>query len=142
VAASDGNDFLVGWTFGPAKVIAQRISSNGSLLSNAKGVGIANGRVTSVVWDGAQYDVAYSTLSGTPSTLYVTCVAASGPLNPSETQSVVSNIVDPDAALIVSQRGRVIAAYSDVATDPAYGGVERVFLGAPHAIRGRAVSAP
>ncbi|HEV7428666.1 MAG TPA: hypothetical protein VGQ46_20100 [Thermoanaerobaculia bacterium] len=138
VAASDGNDFLVAWTFSPdyrGKVMAQRISSNGSLLSNAKGTGIANGRVTSVVWDGTQYDVAFSTLNGVPSTLYVTHVAASGPIEASATQSVISNIVDPDAAVIVTQAGHVKAAYSDVATDASYGGVERVFLGEPHAIR-------
>jgi hypothetical protein len=35
--------------------------------------------------------------------------------------------------------GKIIAAYSIVAPDAIFGDVERVFVGAPHAIRERAV---
>jgi hypothetical protein len=139
--ASGGNDFLIAWTRYTGtptySVIAQRISSDGSLLAGGR---LGTGRAKSVVWDGQQYAVAFaSSPFFTASTLYVTHVAASGEIESSSPQSVVSNIVDPDAALIMMEPGRVIAAYSRVASGSPYGDVERLFLGAPHAIRGRAV---
>ena len=144
LAASDGNDFLIAWTrytANPAySVITQRISSDGSLLGNA-GIRIGTGRAKSVIWDGQQYALAFASLPYfTPSTLYVTHIPPSGPIESSAPQSVVSNIVDPDATLIVTQPGRVIAAYSRVASEAPYGDVERLFLGTPHALRGRAVA--
>jgi len=138
IVASDGNDFLVVWTR-PPDARAQRISADGSLLGNANGVRIGSGYATSVVWDGLQYDVAFSSFPyGRPSTLYVTHVAASGPVEGTAAQAVVSNVVTPDAKLIVTGPGHVIAAYSIVAPDAIYGDVERVFINTPHAIRERA----
>lgn len=138
IVASDGNDFLVVWTLPPG-AMAQRISADGSLLGNANGVRIGNGYATSVVWDGAQYDVAFSSYAyGRPSTLYVTHVAARGPIEGTAAQAVVSNLVPPHAELIVTRPGYVITVYSDVPSDAIYGDVERVFINAPHAIRERA----
>jgi len=138
IVASDGNDFLVVWTLPPG-AIAQRISADGSLLENANGVRIGNGYTTSVVWDGLQYAVAFSSYAyGRPSTLYVTKVAARGPIEGTAAQAVVSNLVPPHAALIVTRPGHVITVYSDVPSGAIYGNIERVFINAPHAIRERA----
>jgi large repetitive protein len=138
IVASDGNDFLVVWTLPPG-AMAQRISADGSLLGTANGVRIGSGSVTSVVWDGLQYDVAFSSYSyGNPSTLYVTHVASRGPIEGTAAQAVVSNLVPPNAALIVTRPGHVVTVYSDVPSDAIYGSVERIFVNAPHAIRERA----
>ena len=141
-AASDGNDFLVTWTMpvlNPPAVMAQRISADGSLLGPANGVRIGSGQATRVVWDGLQYDLAFSSFPyGRSSTLYVIHVPARGAIAATAAEAVVSNIVAPDAALIVTQPGQVIAAYSIVAPEAIYGGVERVFVNGPHAIRARA----
>jgi hypothetical protein len=140
--ASDGHDFLVAWTLpipNPPGAMAQRISADGSMLGTTNGVRIGSGYVTSAVWDGLQYDVAFSSFSySRPSTLYVTHVAAGGPLEGTAAQAVVSNVVPPDAKLIVTRPGQVIAVYSIVAPDAIYGGADRLFLNAPHAIRERA----
>jgi hypothetical protein len=137
--ASDGNAFLVTWTL-PIYAMAQRISADGSLLGPANGVRIGRGYVTDVVWDGRQYDVAFSSFSyGRLSTLYITHVAAGGPIEGTGAQAVVSNDVTPNAKLIVTSPGKVVAAYSLVAADAIFGAVERVFVNAPHAIRERAV---
>lgn len=145
LAASNGDGFLVAWTSAKDTllVMGQRISSDGSLLANANGAPIARGRAKSVAWDGQQYAVAFSTVTYTLTTaltgaLYVTHVAASGPLDGTATQSITSNIADLEAALIATQPGRVIAAYSRVALETPYGDVDRLFLSAPHPIRGRA----
>jgi hypothetical protein len=142
VVASDGNDFMVAWTLpilNPPGVMAQRISGDGSLLGAMNGVRIGGGYTTDVVWDGVQYDVAFSSAPyGRSSTLYVTRLPAAGPIVAKEAEAVVTNTVTPDAALIVTRRGHVAAAYSIAPADPIYGDVERVFTGAPHAIRARA----
>jgi len=140
LVASDGNDFLVALTryttTSPQfSVVAQRVSSDGSLLANGT---IGSGRAKNVAWDGQQYAVAFASYSSDrPSTLYVTHVAADGPIESSAAQSIVSSIADPDAALIVTQPGRVIAAYSRVAAEAAYGDVDRVFVNVPHLLRRR-----
>jgi hypothetical protein len=53
--------------------------------------------------------------------------------------SIASDVVTPNAKLIVTGPGKVIAAYSIVAPDAIFGAVERVFINAPHAIRERAL---
>jgi len=141
LVASDGHDFLIAWTRYTTNplfsVITQRISSGGSLLENGR---IGSGRAKNVAWDGQQYAVAFASFSFSgPSTLYVTHIPASGPIESSAPQSIVSSIIDPEAALIVTQPGRVIAAYSRVAPEALYGDVDRIFVGTPHAIRGRSV---
>jgi hypothetical protein len=151
LAASDGNGFLVVWSryqddvTVPSRVLAQRISSDGSLPGQDNGAPLTPGNAKSVVWDGAQYDVAFSSYfyDGTqpyppPYTLHVTHVAATGPIESLAPESIVTNVFDPSAALIVTGPGRTTAVYTRLGSELQYGDVERAFVGLPHALRGRA----
>ncbi len=150
--ASNGEAFLVVWTGyvtsdpAPYRVMAQRVSSDGSLLAQANGVRVAYGTTKSLAWDGAQYDVALSSYFSTgPAAiatftynLYVTHVAAAGPIESLLPLSVVTNPMDPDAALVVTGAGSTSAIYTRIGTEPQYGDVARAFVSALHALRGRA----
>jgi hypothetical protein len=158
LVASDGDGFLVAWarynyafyTVEGAysySVYTRRISRDGALLPAAN-VRLAAGQVRSIAWDGLQYDVA-STARREPAffarsfgsftaTLDVTHVAAHGPIESLTPQVVLSDLSDPEAALIVTGTGRVAIAYTRTASEPEYGEVERVFVSIPHVIRGRA----
>jgi hypothetical protein len=140
--ASDGDGFLVAWTdtteaTDPSRVMAQRVSSDGSTLADANGVRLAAGRARSTVWDGAQYDVALSS-AGSPHTIYVTHVASRGAIESVLPLMVISDRTDPDASLIVSAPGKVSVVYTRIGTEPEYGDVDRAFVAAPRTIRGRA----
>jgi hypothetical protein len=159
LVASDGDGFLVAWTrsnydysyveggyeYG---VYAQRISRDGSLLGPVNGARIGAGLTKSVVWDGLQYDVAFTarqyspyfaaTFASRTANLNVTHVAAHGLIESLTPQTVITDPSDPDAALIVTETGNVTVAYTRIGTEPEYGDVERVFVTVPHAIRGRA----
>jgi len=153
LVASNGDGFLVVWSRYqddvtlPYRVMAQRVSSDGSLLGQDNGVPLNSGNAKSVVWDGLQYDVAFSSYfyDGTqpyppPYTLHVTHVAATGSIESLAPQSIVTNIFDPSAALIVTGPAQTIAAYTRLGSEPQYGDVERAFVSIPHALRGRAAT--
>lgn len=140
LAASDGNDFLVAWMDyrGPSgNVRAQRVSSDGSLLGQPDGVPLGSGYIKSIVWDGSQFDVAFSSATA-PYTLYVTHVAPRGAIESREPLAVISDRGIPDASLMATGAGSVVAAYTRIEPKREYGDVERVFVGAPHPIRARA----
>ncbi|MEA2236302.1 MAG: hypothetical protein QOC81_1026 [Thermoanaerobaculia bacterium] len=159
LVASDGDGFLVAWSgYGDydytgqggylSAVFAQRISRDGTLAAPINGVRLAAGQVRSIAWDGLQYDIAFSARRYPPysawsftshmATLNVTHVAAHGAIESLAPLTVVTDLSDPEAALIVTGTGRVAIAYTRVASEPEYGDVERVFVSAPHALRGRA----
>jgi hypothetical protein len=158
--ASDGDGFLVSWTrsnYGnfsveggyESNVYAQRISRDGSLLGPVNGARIGAGLAKSVVWDGLQYDVAFTarqyppyfaaTFASRTANLNVTHVAAHGLIESLTPQTVIADPSDPDAALIVTGTGNVTVAYTRIGTEPEYGDVERVFVTVPHVPRGRAI---
>ncbi|HXH41006.1 MAG TPA: hypothetical protein VNN08_20430, partial [Thermoanaerobaculia bacterium] len=144
IVASDGNGFLVGWSHfdtdtGDSSVFARRIASDGSPQTPANGVRLGQGHPKSVVWDGLQYGLAFSTLHDT-STLYVTHVAARGSIESLSPLAVVNDRSEPDASLLVTGPGLVTVAYTRIDSDPQYGDVERAFVSVPHVLRGRAVS--
>jgi hypothetical protein len=148
--ASDGEGFLVVWTnylaadVSTYQVMAQRISSDGSLLAQANGTRIADGTAKSVVWDGAEYDVALSTRSSSGTvpaytyTLYVTHVAAAGAIEGLRPLSVVMSAIEPYASLVVTGTGRTATVYTRLGSEQQYGDVERAFVSVPHVLRGRA----
>jgi hypothetical protein len=142
LVASDGDSFLVAWSrlnyVEGDSVFAQRISSTGSLLAPPNGVRLNAGRAKSVAWDGLQFDVALSATHLT-STLYLTHVAAHGPIESITPLVVVNDRADPAAALVVNGPGRVSVVYTRVGSEPEYGDVERAFVATPHLPRGRAV---
>jgi len=150
VVASNGDDFLLVWTHFkvegiPASfysVVAQRVSSDGSLLAPANGVRLAYGNAKSVAWDGLQYDVALSshTFNGhtMPYDLFVTHVAATGAIESLNPLAVITNAIDPYASLLVTGTGRTTTVYTRIGTEPQYGDVERAFVSVPHLVRGRA----
>lgn len=147
VVASNGDNFLIVWTHFQIplpfySVVAQRVSSDGSLLAQAGGIRLATGNAKSVVWDGLQYDVALSShlLNGqvTPYDLFVTHVAASGAIESLNPLAVITNAIDPYASLLVTGTGRATTIYTRLGTEPQYGDVERAFMSVPHVLRGRA----
>jgi hypothetical protein len=159
LVASDGDGFLIAWSrYGDDyfsaeggyeyNVYAQRISRDGSLLGPVNGARIGSGQARSIVWDGLQYDVAftarhypadfaYSFAPGTAN-LNVTHVAAHGAIESLSPQTVITDRSDPDASLIVTGTGNITVAYTRIGTEPEYGDVERVFVTVPHVPRGRA----
>jgi hypothetical protein len=157
--ASDGDGFLVVWSrssydyFGvdggyAYGVYAQRISRDGSLLGPVNGVRIGAGQARSVVWDGLQYDVAFTarhypayydrSLGSNTATLNVTHVAGHGAIESLTPQTVMTDRSDADASLLVTGTGNITVAYTRIGTEPEYGDVERVFVTVPRAPRGRA----
>ncbi|HXH39778.1 MAG TPA: hypothetical protein VNN08_14210 [Thermoanaerobaculia bacterium] len=145
--SSNGDGFLIVWSrylYPNSNVIAQRVSSDGSLLAQANGVLLSSGSAKSVAWDGLQYDVALSThvFSGqeTPYNLYVTHVAAAGSIESLNPLAVITNPIDPYTSLIVTGTGRATTVYTRVGSEPQYGDVERAFVSIPHVLRGRAAS--
>lgn len=119
-AASSGSDFLVTWTRtrkGFAE--ARRVSVAG--VPGARGP-IGDGDVTSTIWTGSVYASAYTsndTILG--STIGLT----------SMTPRLF--VIGPgDFAQLVNADGRITAAYQRFATEPIYGGVERVFIRDAH----------
>jgi hypothetical protein len=145
--ASNGDSFLIVWTrYSQTSpyfdVIAQRVSSDGSLLAQANGIRFAGGEAKSVAWDGLQYDVALSSHvyngQATPYDLFVTHVAATGSIESLNPLAVITNAIDPDASLIVTGTGRATTVYTRLGTEPQYGDVERAFVSVPHVVRGRA----
>ncbi|HXH39779.1 MAG TPA: hypothetical protein VNN08_14215, partial [Thermoanaerobaculia bacterium] len=153
LVASNGDGFLVVWSryqddiTARYRVMAQRVSSSGSSLGQDNSVLLNSGNAKSVVWDGAQYDVAFSSYfyDGTqpyppPYTLYVTHVASTGSIESLAPQSIVTNIFDPSASLVVTAPGHTTAVYTRLGSEPQYGDVERAFVTVPHALRGRATA--
>ena len=145
--ASNGDGFLLVWSrypsFGPNNdVVAQRVSSDGSLLEQPNGIRFAGGIAKSATWDGLQYDVALSSQAYDGHVLqynlYVTHVAAAGSIESINPLAVTSNTIDPYASLIVTGTGHVTTVYTRLGTEPQYGDVERAFVSTPHVVRGRA----
>ena len=148
IAASNGDGFLVAWSrytlyasdySSEYSVFAQRISRYGALLAQTNGVRLSAGQVKSIAWDGLQYDVVFTaTHYGLPTALYVTHTAAQGAIKSLTPQAVVSVSSNPDVSLIVTGTGSIAIAYTRVGAEPEYGDAERVFVTAPHLLRGRA----
>lgn len=143
VVASDGNAFLVAWSHSDNEyganptVHARQITPDGAAQAPAGGTLLGQGNAKSIVWDGLQYDVAFSSPQAI-STLYVTHVAAHGSIESLIPLAVVNDRSVPDASLIVTSPGRVAVAYTRIDSRPEYGDVERVFVNVPHLARGRA----
>lgn len=134
--ASDGHDFLAVWTSNDSFVHARRISASGEALDDER---LFRGSGQDLIWDGAQYVLAFST-----SPYYAPADLAVAHLRPSgqafETFVISATPDDERSASLVSLgNGRVVAAYTRVAHEPLYGGVERAFIAAPRPARGRAV---
>jgi hypothetical protein len=132
--ASDGHDFLVAWTTDGVRV--RRVLSSG--IADAERP-LAAGLVQDLVWDGANYDVAFFTGSEpfTPGDLGVVQLGTSG--QPLQTL-VISATPEDDrsAALVPIGTGGVVAAYTRVVREVPYAGVERAFVSEQHIIRPRA----
>jgi hypothetical protein len=127
--ASDGTDFLIAWTTGTVHV--RRISASG--IADPEKV-LATGTVQDLVWDGSSYHAAFATPSGN---LADVRLQPSG--EPLETLIISATAADErSAALIPTTKGHLLAAYTRVADEPLYGGVERAFIAAPYPARGRA----
>ncbi|MEA2236301.1 MAG: hypothetical protein QOC81_1025 [Thermoanaerobaculia bacterium] len=129
--ASDGHDFLAVWSDATA-IHARRISAAGVLSEDRQ---VATGNVEDLVWDGAAYSVAFTT----PDLLDLALLRLRPTGQPIESLLINSAADEKRSATLVSLGGgRVLAAYSRVAHEAIYGGVERAFIAAPRPARGRA----
>jgi hypothetical protein len=128
--ASDGTDFVVAWTTDAVRV--RRVSASGVVDPERV---LVTATVQDLVWDGAAYDVAFATPHGD---LAAARLRSSG--EPIETLVISATPADErSAALIPTTTGHVLAAYTRVADEPLYGGVERAFVRMMQPVRGRAV---
>jgi hypothetical protein len=127
--ASDGADFLVAWTTDAVRV--RRISTSGA--GDVEKV-LATGTVQDLIWDGTSYHVAFATPHGD---------LGEARLRPSG-ESIETLIIsaagtdERSASLVATTKGRILAAYTRVADEPLYLGVERAFVAVPYPARGRA----
>jgi hypothetical protein len=132
-AASDSHDFLVAWTSDAIHV--RRVLASGAIDANTS---LFAGMVQDLVWDGTTYDLAFATGQQpfTPGDLLDARLTQSG--QPQETL-VISGTSDDDrsAAFVSLGNGRALSAYTRIAHEPLYAGVERAFAGMPHRVRGR-----
>jgi hypothetical protein len=122
--AGNGSNYLVAWREDDG-LYAGRLSLDGTIR------------------DGTAYSLAYST--GTVSSRYdrrpadLALLRLSSSGRPIESLAISASADDDrSAALLSLGNGRVIAAYTRVAHEPLYGGVERVFVALPRPARGRA----
>jgi hypothetical protein len=122
-AASNGSDFLVGWSNMTTGVMFARHVP----LDNA--ITLGNGLLSSLVWDGLHYAAAFTLNSDALLT------------HTGIDRWLISATPDEEGspALAVTGTGTVTAAYRRVATGPLYGGVSRVFARDPVRQRSRAV---
>jgi hypothetical protein len=133
---SDGRDFLVAWSsMVPAErqpiVRVQRIVSTGASFDTKS---LFHGTLQDLVWDGTKYDLAFS--SDDPIDLAVARLQSSGQLI--DTLAISATLDDDrSASLLPLGNGSILAAYTRVAYEPLYGGVERAFVGTLHALRER-----
>ncbi|HSY48601.1 MAG TPA: hypothetical protein VLC46_07315 [Thermoanaerobaculia bacterium] len=134
VVASNGNDFVVVWKHyynygGPSGLYFRNIHSDGTagepttLATNASGS-------AGLVWDGAQYAVAYTETCSAPcqpqSYLAHFDVQEDQPVLRDKVQIVASGLMD--GSLAVPAYGRVRIVYTRNALEPLYGGSPRAFL--------------
>ena len=130
--ASNGSDFLIAWTNGwPAEGRALRIDNDGNAL-DSEPMRLAGGSISSVLWDGSRYAIAYSTDDGDA---LLTHFAQND-------RVVISATSDFESTpMLVRAGSNIVAAYLRTATENVYGGVSRAFLREPGTPRMRAIRA-
>jgi hypothetical protein len=128
--ASDGHDFLAVWSIGSV-IHARRITAAGAVLDDQQE---ASGFVQDLIWDGSSYSMAF--LTPDLRILALLRMRATGQLIESQ---IISATPDEkrSAALLAVGGGHVIAAYTRVAHESLYGGVERAFIAAPSPLSAR-----
>lgn len=115
--ASSGHDFLVTWTRHAAnEAEARNVALDGTLGATSE---IGGGIATSTI----RTETGYVTALTTPDGIILTNGMIIGP---------------GDSAMLVGADGRITAAYERLAVEPAYGGVERVFVRDAQPQHGRA----
>jgi hypothetical protein len=138
--ASDGHDFLIAWSADYVLTQAWRISASGA-VSEKRVLLLGTPQVQDLIWDGVSYALAYATIDRVqhiPADLSLLRLSSSGTV----LDSLAISITPDDerrAALISPGNGRLLAAYTRVAHEPLYGGVERVFVTTPRPAKRRAV---
>jgi len=137
--ASDGHDFLIAWSADNALTQVRSISASGA--DSEKPVLLPwIAQVQDLIWDGLSYALAYATIDRAqhvPADLSLLQLSSSGTVLDSLAISITPDD-ERSAALVSPGNGRLLAAYTRVAHEPLYGGVERVFIAAPRPARGRA----
>ncbi len=136
--SSDGHDFLVAWNAQPFPGLrVRRVLSTG--VAEGAAISLFNGLLQDLVWDGAEYDLAFNTEVTylAPVDEAIVRLLPSG--RPLETLVISAAAGDErSASLVPIGNGRILAAYTRVAFEPLYAGVERAFVGTPRPARGRA----
>jgi hypothetical protein len=134
--ASDGHDFLAVWR-DSTTIHTRPISASGVPSEDRTIAGVKSPQ--DLVWNGTSYSLAFASMDGNfaPVDLALMHLRSSG--EPIDSQ-IISATPDEErsAALLPIGGGGALAAYTRVAHEALYGGVERVFVAIPHAARGHA----
>jgi len=132
--ASDGRDFLVAWSArhgSTPSVFIRRFLSSG-VPADTETL-LFNGTVEDLVWDGRNYNLAFQ---GKLGELAVARLRTTG--QPFETLAINATS-GSSVSLVPAGNGTILAAYTRIALEPLYSGVERAFVGPPYPARGRAI---
>jgi hypothetical protein len=127
LVASNGSEVMVAWTASGA-IRARTVKSNGALGATIPKIA-AGFVITSLVWDGRQYTVAYLAFSAVSFTSDVFFARVRDAGSPGE-GSVIAATADNEAAAVLAPigDGLLVAAYEREASEAPYGGIRRVFV--------------
>lgn len=135
IVASDGREFLVAWSHSAYNatdgVYVRRVQPDGSASEAEFLVPGPFSAAQSIIWNGVRYTIGYSRSDGYwNDDLFLTHVAPrkDDPLIRDEVTISATSMDERFVALTQASGRPVRVVYTRVATEPAYGGVSRVFM--------------
>jgi hypothetical protein len=136
VVASSGDDFLIAWSGGAAYDIFARHMLHDGTLGPEIAVGSARFYLTNAIWTGTSYAI------GFPSDGHDAIGVTIGKFGVSRPGPAFQISATPDgeewSCALVAANGRITGAYEREATEPLYGGADRVFVRDASPLHGRA----
>ncbi|HEX2123532.1 MAG TPA: hypothetical protein VHL59_18015 [Thermoanaerobaculia bacterium] len=140
--ASNGTDWMVVWQsnieFQPDIVLrGRRVHADGALQGPESGIEIAAGSARALTWDGSRYALAWK--PAPDGSIAVGYLPPSGPAVPADRVTLLNGKAAVPYAIATAGLNRLVVAYTRIAREAQYGGVQRAFLqrvGAPLKRRG------
>lgn len=134
--ASNGTDWMVVWQSNisqPDIVLrGRRVHADGALQGPESGIEIAAGSARALAWDGSRYALAWK--PAPDASIAVGYLPPSGPAAPADKVTLLNTKAAVPYAIDIAGVNRLVVAYTRIAREPQYGGVQRAFLqrvGAP-----------
>ena len=128
--ASDGDEFLVVWDETTYRDLASHVRARhvlGTGVAPTEPQTIATGVGPAATWDGARYMVAWQEKTSSTDILATYIGRSHEPVSMAAIPIATSPTNESDVTLVASAFRSVIAAYTRIAAERFYGGVERVF---------------